>query len=509
MIVLILLLACSPRIDVSRTSYITSDFTAKFQSLNNNYLKVHLKNGQLVIIRDWEVDNNNQLITGKGVSYNTNRNNINSKSLRSFEIKFDECVLIETNSYEGFNIISPLLMTLTIFTSAFTIPCIANPKSCFGSCPTYYLHQGDSLIIQAEGFSSSISKSMEKTDIDYLSAYTPSLQNELKIELKNEALETHYIRRSEILAVSKPKNSTIYYGNKKFYATSNPSLATNAVADEKDVYNLLKFKDGKEYSSLSDSTNLGSHESIILTFDKANAASSGIVITERQSLMTTFLFYQSLAYMGSQVGTFMAEYERAIPIVRNAPKNIYDVLGGIEVSVMINNKWKKVGIIKEQGPIARDTHIIPVKELGNFSEVKLTMTKGLWRIDQVSLCTINKEVEPVIVKPKKLLNNGKEEVYLLETLNNPEKMLVNNPGTSYTLVYDLPKEGNLSLFLKSQGYYTEWVRSEWLKEEDAEMVQLIIKQPHKWLKLMSPKYKVVEAKMDSLFWASKFGNLEY
>jgi hypothetical protein len=216
-----------------------------------------------------------------------------------------------------------------------------------------------------------------------------------------------------------------------------------------------------------------------------------------------------MAYMGSKAGEILAAYERALPLIRNAQKSIYDILGGVEVSVLINGRWRKVGTIEEQGPIASDTHILPVGYNHDFNKVKLTMTKGLWRIDQVSLCNILGEKEPFVIQPAKLLNKGIEDYGLLKTLIDPESMLVINPGTSYTLVFEIPEIENLSVFLKSQGYYTEWMRDEWLEEENPEMIQLIIKKPYEWLKLMSPKYKLIESEMESLFWSSKFGKIEY
>lgn len=473
--------------------------------LNQRYLKVHLKNGNVAIIRNWDIDNENEILSGVGYQYNPSRKKESYNPIK-YELNFEDCVLIETNDYEGFNLISPLIMTFTTLTAAVTVPCIFDPKSCFGSCPTYYLYQGDSLVIQAEGFSSSITKSMESIDVDYLSAYVPSETNELRIELKNEALETHYIRRSELVALKRPADTEVFYGNGQFYSASGMSLPIDIVNTD-GMLKTLKLRDGVEYFSKSDSADLTQKEAVIIEFDPHDGASTGVVITHRQSLMTTFLFYQSMAYMGSKIGELAAAYERMSPAMRSKGRGMNDLLGGIEVSVMIDGKWKYIGDIEEVGPITSDTHILPVNAKGEFTKVRLEMTKGLWRIDQVALFSIHDEVEPTVIQPSKLLRKGVEDADLLSILNDPEQMLVNNPGTSYTLVYELPKNNNLSLFLKSQGYYTEWMRKEWLKDESPEMARLFIKKPHKWLKLMTPKYKLVEAKMDSLFWSSKFGTL--
>jgi hypothetical protein len=220
--------------------------------------------------------------------------------------------------------------------------------------------------------------------------------------------------------------------------------------------------------------------------------------------MTTYLFYQSIAYMGSRAGEFLAAYERASPLARKAQKSMYELLGGVEVSVLIDGDWKEIGTIEEQGPIVNDTHVLAVKDKGKFTKVKLSMTKGLWRIDQVAVCTLVGTAEPVRIQPDKLLNKGLSDQELLRTLNDPEVFLVNNPGTSYTLTYTLPEMENPAVFLRTQGYYTEWMRSEWLDEESPEMVQLIIHKPGEWLRQMAPRYKRVESEMEAYFWESKF-----
>jgi len=490
----------------SRKDYSTDTLSSIYPPGQYKYLKVHLKDGRLAVIYKWQINNEAKTITGRGQLYTINRNLINSDE--NFNLDFDDCVLLETNDFAGFNVISPLLMTLTIFTSVVTLPCIANPKACFGSCPTFYLSQNDTLIIQAEGFSSSITKSMEAADIDYLSAYQQQENRTVNLELKNEALETHYIRRANLLAVPKPKSGLIYHDDNKFYSASGYKYPLKVNEGDAEILKLLSYKDRNEYLSISDSTDLTSQESIIIDFDTTMADDAGIIITQKQSLMTTFLFYQSMAYMGTRYGELAAAYERSSKLVRGAQKSMYDVLGGVEVSVEHNGKWKKIGSIKEQGPIVSDTHILPVKLRGEFSRIKLTLTKGLWQIDQVGICSIKEAESAEIIQPHMLANNGQEDLSLLSILNDDERMLVNNPGVSYTLSYLLPDHRDYELFLDTKGYYTEWMRSEWLAEEDAEMVNLILRKPKNWLRVMAPKYKEVEAEMNALFWTSKFGKIE-
>ena len=91
------------------------------------------------------------------------------------------------------------------FLLAFTAPpltflgiyCIACPKCCFGSCPTIYTYDGKDYNLEAELFSECISKQLEESDIDLLRQKI--INNSFKLKITNEALETHYINKFEVL----------------------------------------------------------------------------------------------------------------------------------------------------------------------------------------------------------------------------------------------------------------------------------------------------------------------
>ncbi len=509
LLLLVVTLSCNQQILLTKEVYEIVDPFSEDAIVPGKYLKLHLRNGYLAVIKNWEIDEENQKIIGVGHYFNRRREQI-TPSNQNIETKFEDCVLVESNQYPNQNFISPALMAVTTFTGIITLPCIADPKSCFGSCPTFYLQEGDTITPQVEAFSSSITKALEATDIDRLSITEGDGNGVFRITVKNEAHETHYIRSVELLAVPKVENSFTHHGDDFFYRIDkiNPPISVDGKKDS--VLQLFQNQDQWEYFSESDPNDLTAKESKVIHFDLSEGNSSGILITKRQSLMTTYLFYQSLAYMGRRVGNIMAAYERASPWVRKAQSTIYDILGGIEVEVLINDRWIKVGSINEQGPIASDTHLIPINRDASFSQVKLTMSKGLWRIDQVAVCNISeRKLEPLVLEPVSVTDRGTKDEGLSKILVDPDSWLVTNPGASHTLEFELPKGEQFDLFLRSKGYYTEWIRSEWLKEENLEMTKLILTNPKKWLRIMAPKYKLVEGEMEDLFWSSKYNRHEY
>jgi hypothetical protein len=87
---------------------------------------------------------------------------------------------------------------------AVTAFCIADPKACFGSCPTFYLEGAGGAPIHAEGFSSSVAPSLEARDVDALYRARPAANGAVTVTMKNEALETHVVRHVKLLAAARP-----------------------------------------------------------------------------------------------------------------------------------------------------------------------------------------------------------------------------------------------------------------------------------------------------------------
>jgi len=71
-------------------------------------------------------------------------------------------------------------------------------KAIFGSCPTVYSDNG--AVDEAELFSNSIAPLFEARDVDRLRAQ-PDSKGILRLEIRNEAMETHYINHLQLFEV--------------------------------------------------------------------------------------------------------------------------------------------------------------------------------------------------------------------------------------------------------------------------------------------------------------------
>jgi hypothetical protein len=475
----------------------------RFEHLRDSspFLKVHMQNGNTYVLQAWEMDASRQHVIGTGTLFNSVRDTLRHGE---FRVGMDSVAIFETNVIHNSGTATALLI-FTGITAAVTIYCIANPKSCFGSCPTFYVSDGDNLHLKAEGFSASIAPSLEATDIDALFQAPVNHQN-FEIEMRNEALETHVVRYVDLLALPRAKGRSIFADiDGDFWESTSLIHPASAHAPEGDCLRLLLYADGNERYSGADSTYLGEKEIIEIEFTDIPHGPCGLVIGCRQTLLSTYLLYQTFAYMGKDVGYWFAQIERNA--IKLTPNTIQRIMGGIEISVRDSlGDWKIVDQIEEYGPLATDIHLVQFGRLtGDTAQVRLNMTKGNWRIDYVALAELSRTVKAVHLHPHLVFKDGLVDEQARGMLCDSTLSLITLPGDIYTLRYHIPGDpGDYELFLQSRGYYLEWIRKEWIKEENPLFLSEIFFNPEAALKRLAPEFKQVEAEMEEHFWRSRY-----
>ncbi len=231
------------------------------------------------------------------------------------------------------------------------------------------------------------------------------------------------------------------------------------------------------------------------------------MIAARETLLTTYLLYQTLAYLGTQAVAALSVLERD-PSKGDELKAIYRRLGALEVFVEESDgRWSSAGSVFETGPIATDVHLVrlpPARDDQRPSRVRLVLTRGNWRLDWIALAALGPRVEATRLAPRTItgLTDDKRRVTV-----RPGDRIVTLPGDAYTFTYELPENPQrYELFLSSRGYYLEWMRESWLREESAARAALLLTAPGLALRLMAPAYKRQEAGMDRLFWESRYAH---
>lgn len=472
------------------------------------FLKAHLKNGDVCIMRDnWQIDTSRNVLTGEGATYDFNRDRARFGAI---SLPIDDVAIFETNT----KILNPekeRIAVLTILTAVdviIGIICLTNPKACFGSCPTFYINADQNFhYADAEGFTGAISPSMEYTDIDALK--NEPVKGAFSLTMKNEALETHCVKEIKLLAFPRKKGEHVFQSpSDEFYSSDKIYELTGARADEGDITDLLQAPDHRERFSLSDPENLDSREEIFLNFNTPeNFGNPGLVLDFRQTLMTTYLFYSAMGYMGDNVSDVFARLERD-SVIRKKFDSTTKELGKIDVYEWDNlkNNWELQGQFFETGPIAINRQIIPLTENSGNKEIrlKLVVNKGLWRLDYAGLASIEKKVVPIEILPDYVTNKGNLDEQALAEINNPDKYLISMPGSEYRFNFSLPLQNtDYELFLSSKGYYLEWMRQHWLKDKNLMKLRQMVINPKEFLKKEAKEYKQYETTMEQEFWNTK------
>ena len=475
----------------------------------DSFLKAHLHGGRLIVYNDWALYSNEREVRGRGVELGLNRDTIQSGELT---VHLDSVAIFETNVLER----SPAVTTLAVITgitAGVAALCAASPKTCFGSCPTFYVPDGDSMSLRAEGFSSSIAPSLEKSDVDRLEPVAIE-GDTLTVVMTNEALETHVVRHVDVLAVPKDLSTGQTSADVQvfrdeagdFYQARDIRAPVACAAPDGDCLALLEAFDNEEWFSLADSTTLASREWIELQFDQVPDGNTGIVLGMRQSLMSTFLLYQTLAYMGEDVGHWIAQLERSGLDDADPMHNLLKEIAELEVFVEEDGERRKIGGISEYGPLVTDQHLIKLPASSNGSvKILLHLNKGFWRLDNVALTGIGEPLLSHRLKPVATSYKGTDDPDALEKLLDPTTSLVTLPGDRYEISYSLDEDPqNYAYFLESRGYYLEWIRQEWLADHSPAKLRQIFLNPTAAMQELAPAFKEIEPVMEEAFWNSRF-----
>jgi hypothetical protein len=462
--------------------------------------------GSLYVLANYRADPVRGIIAGVGPFYDPARNMI-------FDgpqvVRISDIELIETNDPESVSHSgAPLMAFITGASLVATGLCLSNPKACFGSCPTFYTRDETGWSIEAEGFSSSVARAFESTDIDAMWTAKPS-SGTFDVLMTNEALETHVVDSVRLVAVSRPSGARVLRAGDSYYPTRSMRSPTKCASAAGDCLADVDSIDGRAYVSPANEHDLATKETLELTFPAAHGR-LGIVVAARNSLLNTFLFYQGLAYMGRTAGEWYARLNHTPRDGLGGFVAFDKLLGDIDVSVRgRDGAFRPVGSYSEVGPIAREVQLVPLPEesvtSGSPLTVRLVMTAGNWKLDYVGLAELDAPVTPLFLDPVAVLQDGKANRTALDQLRDPRAHLVTYPRDAYTLRFELPP-GDHELFLESRGYYYEWIRQSWLPDESSWELMRMLLDPEGAMRRLAPIYKRIEGDMDRVFWQSSVGH---
>lgn len=375
----------------------------------------------------------------------------------------------------GASLAASLGLTALTVGGIVAIACAADPK-CFGSCPTVYSGVGADTILEAELFSYSIAPLLEGRDVDALGA--APVGGVLRLDVRNEALETHFLNHLELLVVTHEAGERVLPDpDDRPLAVTVPLPPAAAIdLDGRDLRVVLAGKDDSVYETtearLAEASAGGSLSDVIeLGWPKPEGVEAGdtvaVVVRMRNSLLTSVLFYELMLGRAGPaalewLGGGLAHIGTAVELGAWWSERM-----GLRVWIQDGASWRQVARVADSGPIAWSEVAVPVSVAsGDSIRIRLDFAADQWRIDAVGLSVGARYPDSRSVPVARVEVNGAGGDAALAALLAPdEEYFETTAGTRFGIEFDVgpePTRGARSFLLASQGYYNEWMRPAWL-----------------------------------------------
>lgn len=436
-------------------------------------VKAHMADGSTVVFRRGATVDRT-FITGPGEWFQP----LSDASRPRGQVPLDSVVGVET--FEGRVLSAQSLAVSTAATVLGGTAAVVILKALFGSCPTVYADTGAGPALQAEGFSYAIAPLFEQRDVDPLRVRAGP-DGVVRLELRNEALETHFINHVELLAARHPAGTRAVpdqSGHPVVVAAERP-LAAAVDRSGRDVRTLLLEADGRLFASLPATVDAARADDLDDWIDlEADGLPPGdsvaVTLRLRNSLLNTVLLYEGI--LGG----------------RDAPDWLEGGLQNIATAVDVS-RWyvRTMGMrvstdagasarIGDVGPIAfRDVAVVlprPARDAGRV-RVRLRFVADNWRIDRATIAGVigrprveHLPVARVVVPvPATGVGPAVDGAAARAVADADDAYLETRPGQRMTLEFarsaTTPAADTVTTYLIAwQGWYREWIRGAWLAE---------------------------------------------
>lgn len=438
-------------------------------------LKVHMLDGTIIVLQHGATFDVKQM-TGNGMRYDPTLTNATAVL---GPIPLDSVVGVET--YDrlvngGRTLVYSTASTIFVGALSF-IAAIA----IFGSCPTIYADSAGTPVLQAESFSYSVAPLLAKRDVDRLRVVGDSL-GIVRLDVRNEALETHYLDQMELLEVRHARDELVLPVARAGFVAVRQPLVPPSIRDRagRDLRAILASADERVFAT--DSTTLAraagggeSDDYIDLVVPRTPGRDSlAIVLRARSSLLTTMLLYdEMLAGQGPRALDYVGhDLQRVTKLAQLA--NWYVKHLGLRVSVRTKGGRDEQQIVRlvDFGPAAwRDVAVVvPARADGDSVRVRLTFMADAFRIDRVAVSSDVRPVTPRAIPIKRVVaSDGAERPDMRDVLQRADdQQLQTSPGQRFSLEFEVGRDvraDERTFLLAAQGYYSEWMRGRWLEDD--------------------------------------------
>ena len=345
-------------------------------------------------------------------------------------------------------------------------------KVIFGSCPTIYSDSAGTPVLEGESFSASITPLLARRDVDGLRA-RPDAHGRLRLEVRNEALETHRIDHLEVIEVPHRAGERVFaapFGHPLALTALSPAASARDRSG-RDVGADLAADDERVFTSsdavLAGATDDDARDWVDLALPTPDADSVAVAIRVRSSLLTTLLFYEyMLARPGARAFDWLATDMSSIATIAQFGR-WYGEHMTLRVQVLEGDSAIDVVRLADIGPIAfREVAVmVPVDRSADSVRVRLAFTADHWRIDRVAFAEARRVEARRVAASSVTLGNGAARTDALDAIGAADgRFLETRPGDRFFVDFETGSTDSPRAFLfAAQGYYTEWIRGNWLR----------------------------------------------
>ncbi len=320
--------------------------------------RVHMRDGSVYNLSSWRRDG--ERLRGRGAHYDVERRPVREGA---FSIDMANIAVVEMGETQvrGTDVSVAAMSVVTAGSIGVSAYCAMNSKACFGSCPTFYVARDGAWTVQAEGFSTSVARSLEASDLDDMPDAAPQ-DGALVVAMRNEAIETHVTRNVALRVVDAPEGSVAYrrFDTERFDALG--SLSAPVAVDEGVTLSAFAARDGDEYAPVSDGVDLAHRASVTLRYPAPGSVARR-ARPHRAQQPDEHLRVLSPARPSRTKRPRVQRRARAQrPRDARRARGFDRALGGVDVEVHDpDGAWRHVATLPYIGPIARATRAAAFK----------------------------------------------------------------------------------------------------------------------------------------------------
>ena len=428
-------------------------------------VKAHMRDGATVLYGAGVLLARDTL-RGRGVRYDLTLRDSTVVSL----VPLDSVVAIEkfrTGTYAAPTVIVSALATgataVATVIAVFLIACAGGNGPC-SNCPTVYADSGGAWTLQAEGFSYTLGPTFETRDVDRL-RIRPDGEGRVRLEVRNEALETDYLNHLELLEIRHAPDETALPDQNGAGLAVGELVTANSIVDAagRDLRRVLATPDGDAFQSAEQvltgvSSGLWDDAIYLVAPAPVERDSVALVLRLKNSLLASLLYsdvmirtVQTLDGIGNDPDSGAA-----------ALANWQERRMGMRVAVWDGRRYREAARIRDSGPHAwKDIAVlVPVLQRDSL-RVRLSFPADNWRLDRVVFAM--RARRPVVhthAIAQLLDDAGRDDSSALASVRlSDRRYLRTSPGEHFTIIAPVGVAAGVSrtFLIVTQGYYEPWI----------------------------------------------------